>query len=181
MAQALAYRCRVLGKLSTVLLERELDLFIDVSVPAHQSVESEILSTDRSCVIASKHHPRLRGQKSISLEQFLTEPFIKLERTRNEKAGIQWLTNAPVHDANIVAYSNSLFESMVMVSQTELISTLPVSMAEQYKSITDLQVFDLPFACKAITLYLLWHRSFNDDSGHQWLRRRFLEIYKNKV
>ena len=108
----------------------------------------------------------------------MTEPYIKLERTRHQKAGIQWLTDAQISQQNVVAYTNSLFESMVMVSQTEVISTLPVSMADYYKDIIGLQVFDLPFSSHALTLNLLWHKAFNDDQGHQWLRDRVVQIFR---
>ena len=52
------------------IMEREQDLFIDVLVPDHHSIESELLAVDRSCVIASRSHPRLQGKQAISLQQF---------------------------------------------------------------------------------------------------------------
>ncbi|MGI9274793.1 MAG: LysR family transcriptional regulator [Endozoicomonas sp.] len=163
------------------IMARELELFIDVTAPDHSSIEHATLTTDRSCVIASSTHPRLQGKEKISLEQFRSEPYIKLERTRDKKAGIQWLTDAPMHHSNIVSYTNSLFESMVLVSQTEMISTLPVSMASHYKDIIGFQVFDLPFSSQAITLYLLWHKAFDDDAGHRWLRNRIIQLYREKI
>lgn len=159
------------------LLDRERDLFIDVTVPDHPSIMAQPLGFDRSCVIASNNHPRLQGE-TISLEQFLTEPYVKLNRTRDQLAGIRWLTKAQIHRLNIVSYTQSLFESMVTVSQTELISTLPISMAEHFKNILGLKTFDLPFSSSPIQIYLLWHKAMDDDQGHRWLRERIQLIYR---
>ncbi|MGL6257720.1 LysR family transcriptional regulator [Vibrio sp. WXL103] len=160
------------------LLDREHDVFIDVDVPDHPSIVAQQLSQDRSCVIARKEHPRLTGDR-ISLEQFLNEPYVKLARTRNKLAGISWLTKAQMHQLNVVSHTNSLFESMVTVSQSDLISTLPITMAQHYQQLLGLQTYELPFSGDNINIYMLWHKANSADPGHQWLRERIALIYQN--
>lgn len=158
------------------LLDRERDLFIDVVVPDHPSILGEPLKQEKICVIASQDHPRLSND-SISMTEFLTEPYIKFNRTRDNRAGIQSFTQAYIHDLNIVAYSQSIFEIMVLVSQTDKISTLSVEMAEYYRDKLGLKIYQLPFSSSRVNLYMLWHKALNNNSGHQWLRNQLRQLY----
>ncbi|MGL6259222.1 LysR family transcriptional regulator [Vibrio sp. WXL210] len=159
------------------LLDRERDLFIDVVVPDHPSILGEQLTQEKLCVIASKDHPRLGGNH-ISMKQFLSEPYIKFNRTRDNRAGIQSFTQAYIHDLNIVAYSQSIFEIMVLVSQTDKISTLSVSMAKDYRDKLGLAIYELPFSSNPVNLYMLWHKAQDNNAGSQWLREQLKQLYQ---
>lgn len=161
-------------ELENAIFSHTQDLFIDYSDLNHMgSINSQALFHDLPMVIVGESNQSIQG--SITLEQFLEAPFIQLERTRDGQSGIDYLTSAPLSKRNIVASSVSLFETLIQVSSSNLITTAPASFAKKYAEKLSLKLYPLPFSCEPVTTHMLWHKKFDKDKGLMWLREQIIE------
>ena len=59
-----------------------------------------------------------------------------------------------------------------MVSQTDLILTMPERYARVANQQFDNQLLPLPLEMPAWDVYLYWHANVEDDPANRWLRER---------
>jgi DNA-binding transcriptional LysR family regulator len=59
---------------------------------------------------------------------------------------------------------------VAMVSQTDLIVTLPRHIAETLSRLGELAVFDCPFAVPSFDVKQHWHARYHQDPGNRWFR-----------
>jgi DNA-binding transcriptional LysR family regulator len=151
-------------------LERaQLDLLFDVRPPANASIESCKLLTEELVVICSASHPRLAD--SLSVEQFLAERHVVLaigdgSHTLLERIpGMQFTENR-----RIAARVNQYVAIPRLVEATDAIATLPKRMADYFREREAIRTLPFPFPGAIFDVFMAWHRSFNDDAAHTWLR-----------
>ena len=65
----------------------------------------------------------------------------------------------------------------VVVSQTDLIATVPQAVADHLASHPDIQVLSLPFASPKFLVQQHWHRSVHKDARNEWLRQQFMTLF----
>jgi DNA-binding transcriptional LysR family regulator len=61
------------------------------------------------------------------------------------------------------------------VAFSDMLVTLPESVAAEYAKILPVTVFDFPFATRLFTVSMVWHDRNHDDPAHRWLRRKVKE------
>jgi DNA-binding transcriptional LysR family regulator len=76
---------------------------------------------------------------------------------------------------NIVLRTHSLAAAYFILSDTDLILTIPSRVAERFASIGNLKIFDLPAEMEDLVVYQLWHERNQDDARHKWFRTQMKE------
>ncbi|MFT5116533.1 MAG: DNA-binding transcriptional LysR family regulator [Kiritimatiellia bacterium] len=66
----------------------------------------------------------------------------------------------------------------LLVSDTDLIVTLPTRAAHSYGSYKNLIVLDPPFEIKPIEIKMVWSPLLHHNSAHQWIRRTLIDLAK---
>lgn len=136
----------------------------------------EKLFEDRMAVIARKDHPRIKG-KTISkelygeLEHIISarsgpqdaSPFDLICRQNNIERRIRLATPIP-----------SIIPEIV--NMTDLVAATTRRMASYFRRHFDVAAYDLPFKDASITYSMMWHRRFNEDESHVWLRKQIREV-----
>jgi DNA-binding transcriptional LysR family regulator len=64
-----------------------------------------------------------------------------------------------------------------IVSQTDLLATVPEKLAEEWAARFGLQVFPHPLNMPAFELKMFWHRRVHTDPANQWLRALIVEFF----
>jgi DNA-binding transcriptional LysR family regulator len=64
-----------------------------------------------------------------------------------------------------------------IVSQTDLIATVPEKLAEQCAAAFKLQVLQHPVNMPAFELKMFWHRRVHTDPANQWLRALIVSFF----
>jgi DNA-binding transcriptional LysR family regulator len=64
----------------------------------------------------------------------------------------------------------------LMVARTDLIATLPRSVATTYAQFLPLNVFDPPLDAPGFPVQMVWHRRTHEQAPHRWLRRLIMEL-----
>lgn len=147
-----------------------LDCAIDVLLPLAPDIRHTRILADRTLVVARRGHPRLQG--GITLEQYLAEEHI-LASSRRKGPGIEDFELSRLGmQRKIRLRCQHYFAACRVVSQTDLLLTMPERYARVANQQFDNQLLALPLEMPAWDVYLYWHANVEDDPANRWLRER---------
>lgn len=147
-----------------------LDCAIDVLLPLAPDIRHTRILADRTLVVARRGHPRL--QSGITLEQYLAEEHI-LASSRRKGPGIEDFELSRLGmQRKIRLRCQHYFAACRVVSQTDLLLTMPERYARVANQQFDNQLLALPLEMPAWDVYLYWHANVEDDPANRWLRER---------
>ena len=76
----------------------------------------------------------------------------------------------------IIAHTTVNFTSLPqIISQTDLIATIPRALADTFSDIHLVKALELPFPSPVFDSHLHWSRSLHDDPAHRWMRGAIFE------
>lgn len=157
-------------ELESELQAGTLDCAIDVLLPLAADIRHTRILADRTLVVARRGHPRLRD--GITLEQYLAEEHI-LASSRRKGPGIEDFELSRLGmQRKIRLRCQHYFAACRVVSQTDLILTMPERYARVANQQFDNQLLPLPLEMPAWDVYLYWHANVEDDPANRWLRER---------
>ena len=157
-------------ELESELQAGTLDCAIDVLLPLAPDIRHARILADRTLVVARRGHPRLQG--GITLDQYLDEEHI-LASSRRKGPGIEDFELSRIGmQRKIRLRCQHYFAACRVVSQTDLILTMPERYARVANQQFDNQLLPLPLEMPAWDVYLYWHANVEDDPANKWLRER---------
>jgi DNA-binding transcriptional LysR family regulator len=157
-------------ELESELQAGTLDCAIDVLLPLGSDVRHARILVDRTLVVARRGHPRLQG--GITLDQYLSEEHI-LASSRRKGPGIEDFELSRLGmQRKVRLRCQHYFAACRVVSQTDLILTMPERYARVANQQFDNQLLPLPLEMPAWDVYLYWHANVEDDPANKWLRER---------
>ncbi len=173
-------RAAPLAKVAAVQVDRReleselqagtLDCAIDVLLPLSPEIRHVRILADRTLVVARRGHPRLQG--GITLEHYLEEEHI-LASSRRKGPGIEDFELSRLGlQRRIRLRCQHYFAACRVVSQTDLILTMPERYARVANQQFDNQLLPLPLEMPAWDVYLYWHANVEDDPANKWLREQ---------
>ena len=157
-------------ELESELQAGTLDCAIDVLLPLSPEIRHVRILADRTLVVARRGHPRLQG--GITLEAYLEEEHI-LASSRRKGPGIEDFELSRLGlQRKIRLRCQHYFAACRVVSQTDLVLTMPERYARVANQQFDNQLLALPLEMPAWDVYLYWHANVEDDPANKWLRER---------
>ncbi|MET0963366.1 MAG: LysR family transcriptional regulator [Noviherbaspirillum sp.] len=157
-------------ELESELQAGTLDCAIDVLLPLSPDIRHARILADRTLVVARRGHPRL--QDAITLEAYLEEEHI-LASSRRKGPGIEDFELSRLGmQRKIRLRCQHYFAACRVVSQTDLLLTMPERYARVANQQFDNQLLALPLDMPAWDVYLYWHANVEDDPANRWLRER---------
>jgi len=161
-------------ELESELQAGTLDCAIDVLLPLGSDVRHARILVDRTLVVARRGHPRLQG--GITLDQYLEEEHI-LASSRRKGPGIEDFELSRLGmQRKIRLRCQHYFAACRVVSQTDLILTMPERYARVANQQFGNQLLPLPLEMPAWDVYLYWHANVEDDPANKWLRGVFYGV-----
>ena len=177
------------AKLATVsfrrhALERELasgslDLVLDVRLPHGETIRHQRTSLDRLVVLVRRTHPAARKQR-LDLRTYLASEHVLvssrragpgLEDTALAGRGLQRLIRLRCQD---------YFAACRVVSEADLLLTMPARYAAIANESFGNRVLPLPFEAPSLDLYTYWHRDLEQEPASRWLRRQVQEAFTTR-
>ena len=155
------------------LLTQEFDAMIEIVVPEHPSIASETLYQGDFAIVCRSGHPRIQGE--ISEAQFMSEKHAVLDRTRRKVRSLSHYTSLDLTKRKIAFHGRSLFSNILLCSQSDYITVVPLSMALQFQERLGLQLFKPPFDYEQMSHYLIWLKKQNSDPAHKWFREQVID------
>jgi DNA-binding transcriptional LysR family regulator len=77
---------------------------------------------------------------------------------------------------NIACSVPLFFPALVTVAQTDLITTIPARLADQYAKRFALEVMEPPLKLRSFMLSAIWHHRTDSDPALKWLREKLQGI-----
>jgi DNA-binding transcriptional LysR family regulator len=157
-------------EIESELQSGSLDCAIDVLLPLSPGIRRARILADRTLVVARRGHPELRG--SVDLETYLRQDHI-LASSRRKGPGVEDFELSRLGlQRRIRLRCQHYFAACRVVSQTDLILTMPERYARVANQQFDNQLLPLPLAMPAWDVYLYWHADMEHDPANRWLREQ---------
>lgn len=161
--------------LESELAAGTLDAAIDVLLPLSNDILRTRIDQDTTVVVARKGHPAIDG--SIDIDTYLKQDHI-LTSSRRKGLGLQDFELSRFGmERRIRLRCQHYFAACRVVSQTDLILTMP----ERYARIANLQfdnqILPFPLEVPAFDVFLYWHSNVDNDPANRWLREEIVKSF----
>lgn len=165
------------------LLKREVDFGIGIfelderaSTHVH-SIPSDLnyveLLQDYSVCLMRKDHPALREEWNLNI-------FLKYRHIQLVTGGVgDWLLleilQAKQLKINKAANVSDISSAVKLCKQSDLLMCYPYNSVKDYIESGDLVMKQIPMELVPGGLFLLWHRYYDSEPSHKWLRELIIE------
>lgn len=158
-----------------------VDDFLDVAVfnssyTIMPKIESRNLFEERYMCIVHKQHPRV--QDHLSLEQYLQEKHAAIKSSTGHMEIDQGLKELGL-ERNIMLELPHFSVLQDVVTNSELLVSLPSRAAKVYERNSDVNVFELPFAVKPFNVSANWFNHHDDLEARSWFIQTLQNIFRS--
>ncbi|MGL3822695.1 LysR family transcriptional regulator [Sphingopyxis sp. R3-92] len=155
------------------LANGDLDLALDVALPADDRLRSQHLGTEPIVLVARKGHPRVDG--AIDLDTYLALEHI-IATARPYGPGLEDMALERMGLVRRVAVRcQHAITAWQIVASSDMLFALPRSHAEVLDAMWPMQLVELPLPVERSGSYLYWHQAAQADPGLGWLRAIIVE------
>lgn len=130
-----------------------------------------------SC-IASKAHPRIKDK--LTMEDYLREKHILITPQGDMVGVVDKILAKKNLSRQVVIGSGSFSAPGPTIAQSDLILTIPTSLAQYYERYYSVKIFKLPFEIESFPILQVWHNRFNHDPLQRWVRKKIVELFQNE-
>ncbi|WP_185975324.1 LysR family transcriptional regulator [Achromobacter sp. LC458] len=133
-------------------------------------LRTRFLYQEPAVCIVREGHPCLR--KRWNLDAYLSYGHLDLAaHTRYFSTAIDRILMGQNRSRKIVATLSSYLVCPFIVEGSDLIATMPVSVARAMSGAARIVTQKVPLTLPQITVSLYWHERYQDDPAHAWLRQ----------
>jgi DNA-binding transcriptional LysR family regulator len=162
-------------ELEAELARGTLDAAVDMLLPLSDAVRRRRVVADALVVVARADHPR--AVAPLTLETYLQLDHVL---TSSRRSG-QTLEDAELSrhglQRRIRLRCQHYFSACRVVSQTDLVLTMPESYARIASRQWSHQLLPFPLPTPTLDAVLYWHEQMESDPANRWLRERLLETF----
>ncbi len=161
----------------TELLAGSLDLALDVLLPVGAAIRHQPVLTGKALVMARADHPALAGgTEALDLGLYLAQKHILVSSRRKGLGWEDFELSRHGHTRQIAARCQHFFTACRVVSETDLLLTLPAQYVPLVNEPFGNRVFALPFETETLDIYLYWHANADNDPANRWLRQVIQDV-----
>ena len=162
--------------LESELAAGSIDAALDVLLPVSDDVRHQRVSVDRLVVVARRQHPVARGK--FDLAAYLRAHHV-LVSSRRTGPGLEDVElNRQGLKRRIRLRCQHYFAACRVVSQTDLILTMPGHYARIANRQFGNQILALPVEMPPLDAYLYWHANVDNEPANRWLREQLAKAFE---
>ncbi len=144
--------------------------------PPDNIILRDAISDKLACVVCKKH-PTIKNK--VSLKQFETLQHIIVKPNHQLKTGIGHMLKEKKIKRDIACSVIHFHAALGLIENTDYIVTLPKRICELFAKNNPLKIVQTPQDFGNFTLHLAWHKRYQKDLAHQWLRQQIIECCKS--
>ncbi|HJV86325.1 MAG TPA: LysR family transcriptional regulator [Noviherbaspirillum sp.] len=164
-------------ELETELATGALDGAIDVLLPLSSDIMHTRIYQDSTVIVARKGHPAIDG--SINIDTYLKQDHI-LASSRRRGPGIEDFELSRFGlERHIRLRCQHYYAACRVVSQTDMILTMPGRYARIANEQFGNQIIPFPLEVPAFDVFLYWHASVDNDPANRWFREQVMLSIKD--
>jgi DNA-binding transcriptional LysR family regulator len=163
-------------------IERELsvgtlDVALDVLLPLPEEIRRRHLGAERLIVVARQRHPRVRAR--LDLDTYLAQEHIAVSSRRRGLSAEDFELGRHNLRRRIRLRCQSYFAACRVVSETDLVLTMPQRYARILNAHFGNRLLPFPIEVTAFDSYLYWHANAEADPANMWLRQQLLHALRD--
>jgi DNA-binding transcriptional LysR family regulator len=156
----------------TDLLERgELDLVVSAREAPAERFAAQPLIADRYVAVLRRGHPALR--RKLTLAAFAKLPHLMISSS-GEDVGFVDAALAARGRSRTIALETPYLSAGAVLVQSNLVAVLGRQIAQEFRRAYPIEIRELPFDAPKLRSVMLWHRRFDDQPAHRWLRQTLM-------
>jgi DNA-binding transcriptional LysR family regulator len=153
-----------------------LDLALDVPLAVGNHIRQQRVFQDRLIVVVRDNHPAIHGD-TLDMAQYLSQQHV-LVSSRRKGLGLEdFELHRSGQRRQISLRCQHYFAACRVVSQSDLILTMP----EQYARIANAQfsnrIYAFPLLTQTLDVHLYWHNNVDNDAANRWLREQVISLF----
>ena len=126
---------------------------------------------ERLVAVARKNHPAFRdGGDKIPLKEFLSYPHVTLRPSNNAPRRVDDALAKIGKERRIAVIVPHFMVLLYLLPGTDMIACVAEKLARRVAPELGLVILEMPVRVPAYDVCLVWHRRFDQDRGHMWLR-----------
>jgi DNA-binding transcriptional LysR family regulator len=140
-------------------------------------IRRQLLWHETYAAVVRSDHPRVGPEPS--LETFVNEKhaLVTTAGTGHEHQSIERVLEGHVSRHNIVCKVPTFAGAAYIARNSDVVATLPRTMAETVASELNLRVVQPPLDLPVVDISQYWHERYHKDAGNQWLRGVFRTLF----
>ncbi len=150
-----------------------IDLATCTVEDAPAAIHGRGVGSDRFVCVVREGHPL--AERGINLESYATYPHALITMGGARKGAIDYLLEERGLSRRIALRVPHFVAALAMISQTDLILTVPYGLAVSFADQYHLKMLPFPMEQKGFTYSIIWHERHMKDPSHVWLRQLVFE------
>lgn len=125
--------------------------------------------------LCRKDHPILNGERPADLAMVLSYPHLVVSSGGDRKAAFDSiLKREGLHREAVMVSVTNFTMAPNLLQESDMIGVFTVRTADYFARNYGLATLPLPMEIEPIAHDLIWHRRFDSDPKHQWIREKLL-------
>lgn len=155
-----------------------LDAALLVQTAERPGQASVALFEDDYFCMVRKDHPKVKSR--LDLETYLALEHLVVAPSGSPGSTVDAILAKKGHTRHIAMRIPSFLAAPIIVAQSDLVSTGPHKLATMHARHHAVRVVEPPrtLGLPAFSLRLAWHKRFDEDPAHRWLRGIVTEVAK---
>lgn len=163
------------GSVAAQLGSGHIHLYLGVHGATERGLEAATLYEDPLCVVLDRDHPSASG---LNLDQYAAMPHVHVS-PRREAGSIVDRTLASRGKSREVVLEVPYFNLVPsLLRETNLVATLPRSLAEHFAQHYPLAMVPAPLSLPSVDVCMAWHPAFAADPALIWLRETLADLVR---
>lgn len=158
------------GNLEEDLLSGELDAAVDVALSTSADIRRERLGAEPLVVLARQDHPVVRG--TLERETYFALEHVLVTGRRHGGGFEDIALNRLGLSRRVRARCQQYATAAEVVSQSDMLTTLPGTQAILANRRTNNQVLAFPIDIPFMEHFLYWHANVDADKANRWFREK---------
>lgn len=148
----------------------ELDIRIGWVDKIRPDMRSKTLYTEKFVCIARKKHPKIKGNLDLLTYVESSHARSQVSMPSTASRSTDQIISQLGFDLNVALVVPSLMTIGKVVSETDLIATIPAGVADFLSKIYSLETYVPPIKLYEVKVAMYWHEKMQSDKRHAWLR-----------
>ncbi|MBI1326794.1 MAG: LysR family transcriptional regulator [Alphaproteobacteria bacterium] len=153
------------------------DMLIGGLPSLYKHYNQEAIYQDYAVVAGHKNNVLMR-KKSLSLKDYLAARHVTMSLGGERQNFVDAILEKHGHHRHtVVSLVDYTIALEILRDRPDLIGTLPKSICDRYAKQYNLLVHKAPFEYRPMPISISWHRRFENDAGHQFLREEIKSLF----
>jgi DNA-binding transcriptional LysR family regulator len=136
------------------------------------------LFTEHFVCVVRVGHPRIKGR--ISLAQFQEVLHLVVTTAGTGHNIIERILKENQIQRKVGLRIPSFLELPTLITNTDLIATIPSRLAQMLATLGHVNILKLPFSVPPYSVMQHWHERFDRDMGNRWLRAQIASLFQGQ-